>query len=212
MAKKQAENKEKITALYCRLSVEDMREEKGKKGSDESNSISNQRTILAQYARDHGYLHPQFFVDDGISGTTFDRPGFKKMQEMVEAGEIGTIIVKDLSRFGREQVEMGRLLQFVYPSLGVTFIAIQENVNTTEKTGLEMMPFYNISMNGMRSRPARRSRPSGRPSPITASGYPPPFLMAIRNPRTIRSNGALMNLQRRWCGISLNCVWQALAL
>lgn len=144
MAKKQAENKEKITALYCRLSVEDLRDEKGKKGHDESNSISNQRTILAQYARDHGYLHPQFFVDDGISGTTFDRPGFKKMQEMVEAGEIGTIIVKNLSRFGREQVEMGRLLQFVYPSLGVTFIAIQENVNTTEKTGLEMMPFYNI--------------------------------------------------------------------
>ncbi len=145
MAKKQAENKEKITALYCRLSVEDLRDEKGRKGhADESNSISNQRTILAQYARDHGYLHPQFFVDDGISGTTFDRPGFKQMQEMVEAGEIGTIIVKDLSRFGREQVEMGRLLQFVYPSLGVTFIAIQENVNTTEKTGLEMMPFYNI--------------------------------------------------------------------
>ena len=64
--------------------------------------------------------------------------------EMVERGEIGTIIVKDLSRFGREQVEMGRLLQFVYPSMGVTFIAIQENVNTTKKTGLEMMPFYNI--------------------------------------------------------------------
>lgn len=145
MAKKQAENKEKITALYCRLSVEDLKEDKGRKGhADESNSISNQKTILAQYARDHGYLHPQFFVDDGISGTTFDRPGFKKMQEMVEAGKIGTIIVKDLSRFGREQVEMGRLLQFVYPSLGVTFIAIQENVNTTEKTGLEMMPFYNI--------------------------------------------------------------------
>ena len=145
MAKKPAENKEKITALYCRLSVEDLKDDKGRRGhADESNSISNQRTILAQYARDHGYLHPQFFVDDGISGTTFDRPGFKKMQEMVEAGEIGTIIVKDLSRFGREQVEMGRLLQFVYPSLGVTFIAIQENVNTTEKTGLEMMPFYNI--------------------------------------------------------------------
>lgn len=66
------------------------------------------------------------------------------MQEMVERGEIGAIIVKDLSRFGREQVEMGRLLQFVYPSMGVTFIAIQENVNTSEKTGLKMMPFYNI--------------------------------------------------------------------
>lgn len=144
MAKKQAENKEKITALYCRLSVEDTKEGRKNGKEDESNSIQNQKTILSQYARDHGYLHPEFFVDDGISGTTFDRPGFQRMQEMVERGEIGTIIVKDLSRFGREQVEMGRLLQFVYPSMGVTFIAIQENVNTTEKTGLEMMPFYNI--------------------------------------------------------------------
>ncbi len=144
MAKKQAENKEKITALYCRLSVEDTKEGRRNGKEDESNSIQNQKTILAQYARDHGYLHPEFFVDDGISDTTFDRPGFQRMQEMVERGEIGTIIVKDLSRFGREQVEMGRLLQFVYPSMGVTFIAIQENVNTTEKTGLEMMPFYNI--------------------------------------------------------------------
>ena len=144
MAKKQAENKDKITALYCRLSVEDTKEGRKNGKEDESNSIQNQKTILSQYARDHGYLHPEFFVDDGISGTTFERPGFQRMQEMVERGEIGTIIVKDLSRFGREQVEMGRLLQFVYPSMGVTFIAIQENVNTTEKTGLEMMPFYNI--------------------------------------------------------------------
>ena len=137
MAKKQAENKEKITALYCRLSQDDGRD-------GESNSISNQKAILSQYAKEHGYLHPEFFVDDGISGTTFDRPGFLRMQEMVERGEIGTIIVKDLSRFGREQVEMGRLTQMVYPSLGVTFIAIQENVNTSKGTGLEMMPFYNI--------------------------------------------------------------------
>lgn len=137
MAKKQAENKEKITALYCRLSQDDGRD-------GESNSISNQKAILSQYAKEHGYLHPEFFVDDGISGTTFDRPGFQRMQEMVERGEIETIIVKDLSRFGREQVEMGRLTQMVYPSLGVTFIAIQENVNTAKGTGLEMMPFYNI--------------------------------------------------------------------
>ena len=85
-----------------------------------------------------------YFVDDGISGTTFQREGFQKMQKMVEDGQIGTIIVKDLSRFGREQVEMGRLTQIVYPSLGVIFISIQENVNTATKTGLEMMPFYNI--------------------------------------------------------------------
>lgn len=137
MAKKQAENTIKITALYCRLSQDDGRD-------GESNSISNQRAILSQYAKEHGYLHPEFFVDDGISGTTFDRPDFQRMQRMAENGEIGTIIVKDLSRFGRETIEMGRLTQVVYPSLGITFIAIQENVNTSTGTGLEMMPFYNI--------------------------------------------------------------------
>ena len=79
-------------------------------------------------------------ADDGISGTTFDRPEFQRMQKMAENGEIETIIVKDLSRFGREQVEMGRLTQIVYPSLGVTFIAIQENVNTAEGTGLKCTP------------------------------------------------------------------------
>ncbi|WP_405354507.1 recombinase family protein [Ruminococcus sp.] len=100
--------------------------------------------LLLCYAKKNGYLHTEFFVDDGISGTTFDRPDFQRMQRMVENGEIGTIIVKDLSRFGRESIEMGRLVQIVYPSLGVTFIAIQENVNTATGTGLETMPFHNI--------------------------------------------------------------------
>ena len=138
MAKKQqAENKNKITALYCRLSQDDGRD-------GESNSISNQKDILSKYAKENGYLYPEFFVDDGISGTTFDRPGFQRMQKMAENGEIGAIIVKDLSRFGRESIEMGRLTQVVYPSLGIPFIAIQEHVNTATGTGLEMMPFYNI--------------------------------------------------------------------
>ena len=147
MSKKKAENKVKITALYCRLSVEDTKDVKDKRKKnqeDESNSISNQKQILLDYAKKNGYLHTEFFVDDGISGTTFDRPDFQRMQRMVENGEIGTIIVKDLSRFGRESIEMGRLVQIVYPSLGVTFIAIQENVNTSTGTGLETMPFHNI--------------------------------------------------------------------
>ena len=128
---------EKITALYGRLSDDD--------GVDmESNSISNQRTILQDYARKNGYLHPQFFYDDGVSGTTFDRPGFKQMQELVEAGKVATIIVKDLSRFGRNYLEVGNYLEVVYPTLGVNFIAIQENIDTAEGTGIEMMPFYNI--------------------------------------------------------------------
>ena len=85
-----------------------------------------------------------FFADDGVSGTTFNRPDFLRMERMIEAGEISTVIVKDLSRFGREQVEMGRLTQVVYPSLGVTFISLQENINSRTGAGMEMMPFYNI--------------------------------------------------------------------
>ena len=132
---KQAENK--ITALYCRLSQDDGRE-------GESNSISNQKEILAQYARANGFHNTMFFVDDGISGTTFDRPDFQRMQKMIENGEIGVVIVKDLSRFGRNYLDVGEYLEIKYPTLGVRFIAIQENVDTLKNTGTEMMPFNNI--------------------------------------------------------------------
>ncbi|MBQ7671063.1 MAG: recombinase family protein, partial [Clostridia bacterium] len=138
---------EKITALYCRLSVEDLKDKNGKDKSDkekESNSITNQKQILADYAKRNGYTNTMFFVDDGISGTSFERDDFQRMQKLAEEGKVGTIIVKDLSRFGREQVEAGRLTQIVYPSLGITFISIQENVNSSTGEGMEMMPFYNI--------------------------------------------------------------------
>jgi DNA invertase Pin-like site-specific DNA recombinase/predicted subunit of tRNA(5-methylaminomethyl-2-thiouridylate) methyltransferase len=128
---------EKITALYCRLSQDD-----GLEG--ESNSISNQKEILMDYAKKHGYLHPQFFVDDGISGTTFERAGFKEMEAMIEAGKVSTVIVKDLSRFGRNYLEVGQYLEIKYPTLGVRFIAIQENVDSAQSSGAEMMPFHNI--------------------------------------------------------------------
>ena len=144
-ANKNKGQEEKITALYARLSDDDPENEKKGIGEDkESNSIMNQRTILYDYARSHGYLHPQFFFDDGVSGTTFERPGFKQMEELVEAGKVSTIIVKDLSRFGRNYLEVGNYLEVVYPTLGVKFIAIQENVDTLSGTGTEMMPFHNI--------------------------------------------------------------------
>ena len=132
---KQAENK--ITALYCRLSQDDGRD-------GDSNSIVNQREILSQYARSNGFHHTQFFVDDGVSGTTFDRPDFQRMQRMIENGEIDTVIVKDLSRFGRNNLDVGKYLEIKYPSLGVRFIAIQENVDTMKNIGTEMMSFNNI--------------------------------------------------------------------
>ena len=97
------QTEEKITALYCRLSVDDDNKD------EESNSITNQKQILSDYAKKNGYANIMFFVDDGISGTTFQRPNFMRMERMAENGEIGTVIVKDLSRFGREQVEMYKL-------------------------------------------------------------------------------------------------------
>ena len=135
--KKQTESIEKITALYCRLSQDD--------GIDgESNSISNQKEILMQYAKLHKLPNPRFFVDDGISGTTFERNGFKEMQALAEAGQVGIIVVKDLSRFGRNYLEVGKYLEITYPTLGIRFIAIQENVDTSQNGGTEMMPFHNI--------------------------------------------------------------------
>ena len=82
------------------------------------------------YAKKNGYLHPKYFVDDGISGTTFDRPGFREMEALIEAGQVAAVIVKDLSRFGREHVETSRYLEIIYPTLGVKFVAIQERVDT----------------------------------------------------------------------------------
>ncbi len=128
---------EKITALYCRLSQDDGRE-------GESNSISNQKEMLQAYAKKNGLLHPRFFVDDGFSGTTFDRPAFREMDAMAENGEIGTIVVKDLSRFGRNYLEVGQYLEIKYPTLGIRFIAVQDNVDSESNTGTELMPFSNI--------------------------------------------------------------------
>ena len=116
---------EEITALYGRLSQDD-----GLEG--ESNSISNQKEILMKYAKEHNLKNPRYFLDDGISGTTFERSGFKKMQALAESGIVKTIVVKDLSRFGRNYIEVGEYLEIKYPSLGVRFISIQENVDTLQ--------------------------------------------------------------------------------
>lgn len=137
MTTKNNGQEEKITALYCRLSQDD--------GMDgESNSIANQREILLDYAHKKGYLNTQVFADDGYSGTSFDRPDFLRMERMIEEGKVATVIVKDLSRFGRNYLDVGNFLEIKYPTLGVQFIAIQENVDTLNETGTEMMPFNNI--------------------------------------------------------------------
>lgn len=126
-----------ITALYCRLSVDD-----GQEG--ESNSISNQKAILRDYAERNGMFDYRFFVDDGVSGTTFEREGFLEMESLIERGKVDTVIVKALSRFGRNYIDAGMYIELLYPRLGVRFIALQENVDTGRGTGIEMMPISNV--------------------------------------------------------------------
>lgn len=126
-----------ITALYCRLSVDD-----GLEG--DSNSISNQKAILRDYAERSHLFNYRFFIDDGVSGTTFERSGFREMQALIERGEVETVVVKDLSRFGRNYIDVGMYTEVLYPSMGVRFIALQENVDTAEGTGMEMMPINNV--------------------------------------------------------------------
>ena len=116
---------DKITALYCRLSQDDALD-------GESNSITNQKALLSKYAAEHGFRNPMFFVDDGFSGTNFQRSGFQEMMKYVEDYSVSTLIVKDLSRLGREYSYMGRLQDFIFPAYDVRFIAINDDVDSAK--------------------------------------------------------------------------------
>lgn len=121
---------DKITALYCRLSVEDTKDEKKNGKEDLSNSIQNQKAMLLQYARDHRFPHPIFFIDDGYSGVTYDRPGFQKMIDEIEAGHVGTVITKDLSRLGRNSALTGLYINYTFPQNDVRYIAINDHFDS----------------------------------------------------------------------------------
>ena len=116
----------KITALYCRLSQEDER-------LGESLSIEHQKEILLQYAREHRFPNPTFFVDDGYSGTDFNRPGFQKMLAEIEAGHVGILLTKDLSRLGRNSAMVGLYTTYTFPQNGVRYIAINDGFDTEDQ-------------------------------------------------------------------------------
>lgn len=131
--------KKYIAGLYFRLSQEDERQ-------GESASIDNQRTILRKYAEERGFEIHGEYIDDGISGTTFQRPEVQRLLDDAKAGIINTIIVKDLSRFGRNYIEVGQYIDYVFPAFGIRFIAIQDNVDTENRDSgtMEMMPIMNV--------------------------------------------------------------------
>lgn len=131
--------KKYIAGLYFRLSQEDERQ-------GESASIEHQRTILRKYAEERGFEIHDEYIDDGVSGTTFQRPEVQRLLDDAKTGVINTIIVKDLSRFGRNYIEVGQYIDYVFPAFGIRFIAIQDNVDTENRDSgtMEMMPIMNV--------------------------------------------------------------------
>lgn len=128
---------DKWDAFYCRLSRDDDNE-------GDSNSIQHQKQILERYARDHGIAQYRYYVDDGYSGTNFNRPGFKTMLADIEAGYVKTVIVKDMSRFGRNYLEVGMYTEIRFPELGVRFVAINDGVDSEDQSDNDFTPFRNI--------------------------------------------------------------------
>ena len=131
------QSEERITALYCRLSQDDGRE-------GESNSIVNQKALLNEYARKQHFKNLRYFVDDGYSGTNFDRPSFREMEQMIENGEIGIVIVKDMSRLGRNYLQVGMYTDVIFPNNDVRFIAVNDNVDSAVQTEFDMTPIRNF--------------------------------------------------------------------
>ena len=149
-------NKEQagITALYCRLSRDD-----GTEG--DSNSVSNQKKLLTKYAKENGFGNTRFYVDDGYTGTNFNRPGFQKLLEDMEMGYVSAIIVKDMSRLGRDYLQVGYYTDTFFPDHNIRFIAINDCVDSNDGEN-ELAPFRNV-MNEMYARDiSRKVRSSHR--------------------------------------------------
>ena len=127
----------KITALYCRLSRDD-------ELSGDSNSIKNQKAILQKYADDNGFRNTSFYIDDGYSGTTFDRPDFNRMISDIERGHVETVIIKDMSRFGRDYLKVGYYTEVIFPEADVRFIAINNGIDSANEEDSDFTPFLNI--------------------------------------------------------------------
>ena len=125
-----------ITALYCRLSRDDDL-------VGDSNSIVHPKEILESYAKSHAFLNPEFYVDDGYSGTNFNRPAFQRMLGDIESGKVRTVIVKDMSRFGRNYIMVGYYTEILFEQKGIRFIAVNDMVDSKQE-GDEFTPFRNI--------------------------------------------------------------------
>ena len=143
MSRKKQTN-QKITALYCRISLDDG-------GDNESMSISNQKLLLKDHAEKLGMFQYEYYVDDGYTGRNFNRPSFRRMIADIEAGKVGCVITKDLSRLGRNYIEAGTYIEIFFPKHNVRYIAVTDGVDSLTSPELDITPFKNI-LNDMYSR------------------------------------------------------------
>ena len=153
MSRKKQVN-QKITALYCRISLEDG-------GDNESMSISNQKLLLKDHAEKLGMFQYEYYVDDGYTGRNFNRPSFRRMIADIEAGKVGCVITKDLSRLGRNYIEAGIYIEIFFPKHNVRYIAVTDGVDSLTSPELDITPFKNI-LNDMYSRDISKKVLAGR--------------------------------------------------
>ena len=165
-----------ITALYCRLSRDD-----GSEG--ESNSIANQKKLLARYAKDHGLGNTKFYVDDGYTGTNFNRPGFQQMLEDMDMGYISTVIVKDSSRFGRNYLEVGKYTDYYFPEHNIRFIAVNDCEDRLCENGEDELGAFRNVMNEMYAKDiSRKVRSSQRLRGMAGEPLSPPPYGYVKSP------------------------------
>lgn len=133
------QRKNYIVGIYVRLSRDDER-------AGESLSIENQKILVTKYVKEKGWEIKDFYIDDGYSGTNFERPGIKRLLDDAKAGEINAIVVKDLSRFGRNYILVGQYIDYVFPTFGIRFIAIEDRIDTESKdtSAMDMLPIMNV--------------------------------------------------------------------
>ena len=194
-----------VIAIYLRLSCEDT----DINSKDESNSITNQRNLIMEYIKSDAVLSTytvREYIDDGISGTRFDREAFEEMMTQVKEGNIQVIITKDYSRLGRDYLEVGRYLEFVFPVLKVRYISVNDNYdsnNFTGATGGMEVAVKNV-INMMYSRDASKKVRSARTTLAKAGKFiGPQAPYGIRGLKVINKSLLLMKNLHRWLDLYL---------
>lgn len=179
-----------ITALYCRLSRDDNTDR-------ESNSIANQKKLLTKVAKEKGYTNLVHFLDDGISGVTMDRPGFVEMIRQLEEGRAAAVFVKDLSRLGRNYIEVGRLTEEFFPEHDIRLVAVSDNIDTATRAKMSSPRSAICSTSGTLAISVRSGASATRSKGTPASRWDNLPTDISRTPK-IRNVGSWTMKRPRW--------------